>query len=77
VISHLGTADSVFATGWHTSFGGTAAQSETVQAADVNSLISQMAAFSAQVGCDASALEPSALPPEYALAVSLPWQANG
>ena len=77
VFSHLGTVDSVLATGWHRSFGGTAAQSESVHAADVNSLISQMAAFSAQVGCDASAVEPSTLLPEYTLAASLPWQANG
>jgi hypothetical protein len=44
-----------------------------LHAGDVNSLISQIAAF-AQVGSDPSAVQPSDLPPEYQVAINSVWQ---
>jgi hypothetical protein len=85
VISRLGTRDSVIIAGWFDPFSGPSAQVEDIlamngsmalHAADVNSLISQMAAFSAQVGSDPSAIRPSDLAPEYQVAVNSVWHAN-
>ena len=82
VISHLGATDSVTVSDW---FASVDAQIETITASDgaavlhagdVNSLISQMAAFSAQVGSDPSAVQPTDLPPEYQVAVNSVWQAT-
>jgi hypothetical protein len=86
VISRLGTTDSVTIAGWFTpTYGEVLFQVEDIEAADgtsvlragdVNSLISQIAAFSAQVGSDPSAVQPSDLPPEYQVAVNSIWQAS-
>jgi Ca2+-binding RTX toxin-like protein len=82
VISRLGSTDSVTVSGWFTPIGP-AVHIEEIQAgdgvqvlhaSDVNSLISQIAAFSAQVGSDPSAIQPSDLPPEYHMAVNSVWQ---
>jgi Ca2+-binding RTX toxin-like protein len=79
VISHLGTTDTVSVTNW---FADPDSQVETIQtegsgqelyASDVNSLISQMASFAAQVGTDPSAVQPSELPNEYNVAVNTAW----
>ena len=40
---------------------------------EVNTLISQMAAFAAQIGADPSTVQPSSLPPEYQVAVNAVW----
>jgi Ca2+-binding RTX toxin-like protein len=81
VISRLGTVDGIIITDW---FASTNWQIEEITAGDgavilyaseVNSLISQIAAFSAQIGSDPSAVQPSNLPPEYQLAVNSVWQA--
>jgi Ca2+-binding RTX toxin-like protein len=82
LISRLGSTDSVLVGSW---FANSIYQIETIaaddgtkalNAADVNSLISQMAAFSAQVGTDPSAIQASDLPPEYHLAVNSTWQST-
>ncbi len=79
VIYRLGTTDRVSVEDW---FADPANQVETIEAAafgkvlyagDVNSLISQMASFAAQVGTDPSAVQPTELPDEYAVAVSSVW----
>jgi Ca2+-binding RTX toxin-like protein len=79
VISRLGSTDSVTISNW---FGSTDAQIETITASngsellhagEVNSLISQMAAFAAQVGSNPAAVQPGDLPPEYQVAVSAVW----
>jgi hypothetical protein len=42
-------------------------------ASEVNTLISQMAAFAAQVGADPATVQPSSLPPEYQVAANAVW----
>ena len=85
VIYRLGSRDSVTFAGWFDPFSGSSARVEDIlagngsmalHAADVNNLISQMAAFSAQVGSDPSATRPSDLPPEYQVAVNSVWHPN-
>jgi hypothetical protein len=46
---------------------------QELYASDVNSLISQMASFAAQVGTDPSVVQPSELPDEYNVAVNTAW----
>lgn len=86
VISRLGTTDSVTIGDWFTSSNGqlpfqveeieAADGTATLHAGDVNSLISQIAAFSAQVGSDPSAVQPTDLPEDYQVAVNAVWQTS-
>jgi Ca2+-binding RTX toxin-like protein len=82
VIARLGSYDGVVMLEW---FSSPSQQIEAItadngakvlHAGDVNSLISQMAAFAAQVGEDPSAVQPSNLPPEYQVAVNAVWQSS-
>jgi hypothetical protein len=57
--------------------GVIAIQSWDTQAAELNSLISQMAAFGATTAGEAPSTDVSALPTEFALTANSTWQANG
>jgi Ca2+-binding RTX toxin-like protein len=82
VISTLGTNDKVSIANW---FSDPANQTETIYdangdalyAGDVNTLINQMAQFSAQVGANPSTAQPSQMPAEYNVAVNATWHSAG